>query len=263
MKVVFVGADRRTFDMATLSIRLRWPDVIPSVATTAEQGLEMVEDISPDVVILRPDFSDRSLSEAIRELRSFSNVPLLVLSQEGDEMEVVTALEQGADDYVRLPCDLTEMMARIWALLRRAGVGVSHERQNCLVSGPLLINPATYEVFLDGKRIELTSTEFRLLYSMVKNSGTVVSRQNLERVLWGETEDRTVDSSGLMKKYIQRLRQKLGDDARVPRWIASIHGVGYRFIGPAPTPQVPGKDSIERLAYAGATARNGYPSGTR
>jgi two-component system KDP operon response regulator KdpE len=259
MKVVFVGADRRTFDMATLSIRLRWPDVMPLVATTAEQGLQLVEELSPELVILHPDFSDKSLSEAIRELRCFSNVPLLVLSQEGDEMEVVTALEQGADDYVRLPVDLTEMMARIWALLRRAGVGVSHQRQSCLVSGPLLINPATYEVFLAGARIELTSTEFRLLYLMVKNSGTVVSRPNLERVLWRETEDR--DSSGLMKKYIQRLRQKLGDDAREPRWIVSIHGVGYRFIGPAPTPQLPGQDAAWGRVYDGTTARNVQASG--
>lgn len=263
MKVVFVGVDRRTFDMATLSIRLRWPDVTPLMATTAEHGLQMVEEVSPDVVILHPDFSDKSLSEAIRELRSFSNVPLLILSQQGDEMEVVTALEQGADDYVRLPCDLTEMMARIWALLRRAGVGLSHERESSLASGQLLINPATYEVFLGSRRVDLTSTEFRLLHLMMKNWGTVVSRQNLERVLWGETEDRTVDSSGLMKKYIQRLRQKLGDDAREPRWIVSIHGVGYRFIGPAPTRQVVAAAPDPALVYDGVTARSTQVPGKR
>jgi DNA-binding response OmpR family regulator len=94
----------------------------------------------------------------------------------------------------------------------------------------LLVNPATYEAFLGGERLTLTTTEFRLLYLLLKNWGIVVSRATLERTVWGEQ----VDSYGLVKKYVQRLRHKLGDDAREPFWIASVHGVGYRFIGPTP-----------------------------
>ena len=99
-----------------------------------------------------------------------------------------------------------------------------------MTSGELMVNPATYEAYMGRRRIPLTNTEFRLLYLLVKNWGMVVSRQSLERGLCGEQ----VDSSGLVKKYVQRLRQKLGDNAREPIWIASVHGVGYRFIGPAP-----------------------------
>ncbi len=233
MKAVFIGVDTRTAELATLSVHLRWPDVTPVIATSATEGLEIVERECPDVVLMHPDFSDISLSKTIQELRRFSSVPLLVLGHQGDEMEVVTSLELGADDYVRLPCDLTEMMTRIWALLRRVGIRPAPESESPLTSGRLFINPATYEVFLDDRRITLTSTEFRLLYLLVKNRGTVVSHQTLERALWGEQ----VDSSGLVKKYIQRLRGKLGDDAREPRWIASVHGVGYRFIGPTPSTQ--------------------------
>ena len=163
-------------------------------------------------------------------MRNFSNVPLLVLGRQGDEMEVVASLEMGADDYVRLPCDLTELTTRIWALLRRVGAGISYESESPMQSGRLLVNPATYEAFLGDQRVTLTSTEFRLLYLLVKNWGIVLARQTLERTLWGEQ----VDSSGLVKKYVQRLRHKLGDDAREPFWIASVHGVGYRFIGPTP-----------------------------
>ncbi|MBM3941945.1 MAG: response regulator transcription factor [SAR202 cluster bacterium] len=233
MKVVFIGVDPRISEMALMSVRLRWPDTMPLVSSTASEGLELVERVAPDVVILHPDFTDMSLAQSIHELRRFSNVPLMVLGRQGDEMEVVTSLESGADDYIRLPCDLTEMTTRMWALIRRVGVAVSHERESPLMSGRLLVNPATYEVFLDGQRIALTSTEFRLLYLLVRNRGTVVSHQAVERALWGDQSD----SSGLVKKYVQRLRKKLEDDSREPRWIASVHGVGYRFIGPTPAAQ--------------------------
>lgn len=234
MKAVFIGGDARTCEIATLAMRLRWPDVSPVIVASAADGLEAVERESPDVVLLHPDFNDLTLAKTIQEMRRFSNVPLLVLGREGDEMEVVTSLELGADDYVRLPCDLTEIMVRIWALLRRVGVRPSHETEGPLSSGRLFINPATYEVFLEKQRITLTSTEFRLLHLLVKNRGTVVPHQTLERALWGDQ----VDSSRLVKKYVQRLRRKLGDDAREPLWIASIHGVGYRFIGPPSREQV-------------------------
>jgi DNA-binding response OmpR family regulator len=115
------------------------------------------------------------------------------------------------------------------------------ESEGPLSSGKLFINPATYEVYLGEERVTLTSTEFRLLHLLVKNRGMVVAHQTLERALWGED----VDSSRLVKKYVQRLRRKLGDDAREPQWIASVHGVGYRFIGPPP-----GVPKAEEAAYA-------------
>ena len=228
MKAAFIGAEVRTAELVTLAVHLRWPDVDPIVATTAAEGLELVERESPDVVIMHPDFTDMTLSTTIGELRRFTNVPLLILGHQGDEMEVVTSLEVGADDYVRLPCDLTEIMVRIWALLRRVGLRTEPETDGSISSGRLVISPSTYEVFLDDQRVVLTSTEFRLLHLLVKNRGTVVAHQTLERALWGGY----MDSSRLVKKYVQRLRRKLGDHAREPIWIASVHGVGYRFIGP-------------------------------
>src|SRR5919106_4866814 len=158
MKVTFISVDSRCVQMAAQSVRLRWPDLALTVATTAIEGLALVEQESPDVVLMNADFTDISLSQAIQELRSFSDVPLIVLGHRGDVIEVVTALELGADDYVRLPCNLMEMMSRIWALLRRSGN--SRPAQNGeapLRSGPLLINPATYEVFLEEQRVALTS----------------------------------------------------------------------------------------------------------
>jgi two-component system KDP operon response regulator KdpE len=246
VKAVFIGSDPRINELTTMSFRLRWPDVVPFVVPTAGEGLDVVARESPDVVVIHPDFSDMALSGVIKEIRQFTNVPLLVLGNQGDEMEVVTALEVGADDCVRLPCDLTELMVRVWALLRRAGMGVTHDVESPLHSGNLFINPATYEVFLDNRRITLTSTEFRLLHFLVKNRGAVVPRQTLEQTLWGEQ----VDSYGLVKKYIQRLRRKLGDNARDPSWIANIHGIGYRFIGPSSNSETAERQPLESVDKA-------------
>ena len=248
MKVVIIGANPRTVDIAKVSVRLRWPDASLQAASTARKGLDLIEQEWPNIVVIHPDFKDSSLSALIQELRGFSNVPLLVLGNEGDEMEAVTSLELGADDYVRLPCDLTELTTRIWALMRRSGTTATYETENPLTSGHLMVNPATYEAFLSGRRLTLITTEFRMLFLLIKNWGIVVSRQTLERTLWGERGD----SYGLVKKYVQRLRQKLGDDAREPFWIANVHGVGYRFIGPTPKAQenIARNPTIDRTAGA-------------
>ena len=198
------------------------------VATTAAVGLEMVELESPDVVLIHPGFTDMTLGNTIQELRRFTNVPLLVLGLEGDAMEVVISLESGADDYLRPPFDLTGIMLRIWALLRRVGLRSSTDSDGPMSSGGLSINPATYEVFLSERRLMMSSTEFRLLYLLVKNWGTVVAYRTLEGALRG---GRDVDGSNLVKKYVQRLRQKLGDDSKEPTWIVNVHGVGYQFVG--------------------------------
>ncbi len=150
------------------------------------------------------------------------------MGHDGGDMEVVTALQQGADDYIRIPCELTELMARVWAILRRAGFITRQEGEKPVRSGELLVNPPTYQVFLGDQRVVLTPTEFKLLHLLVRNRGTVVSHQTLGTTLWGDQ----VDSSGLVKKYVQRVRRKLGDTAQEPCWIVSIHGTGYRFIGP-------------------------------
>jgi len=228
MKVVFIGADPEVADRVATTVQLRWRKTIPIVATTGDEGLQLVEELSPDIVILRPDFQDISLLDAITELRRFSNVPLIVLGYGQDTMEAAHALETGADDYVRIPFPLTEMVARISAILRRACTGT---KENPLWSGALSINPATHEVSLSSQRIELNTREFRILYLLMRNWGTVLPFKNLARAIWGGT----TYEGDLVRKYIQRLRRKLGDNARDPRWIVSVRGVGYRFVGPQPT----------------------------
>jgi len=233
MRAAFVGADPRIADLATLAIHLRWPEATPFVVTSASEALDMISRESLNVVLLHPDLAERTLAELIRSIRELTHVPMLVLSDQGDETEVVIALEAGADDYVRLPCDLTEIMIRIWALVRRAELQTplqapSDEVEKPLRSGPLSLNPATYQVSLGDNLLPLTTTEFRVLHFLMKNRGAVVAHQTMERALWSGR----INSAKVAKKYVQRLRGKLDDDPKKPHWIASVHGLGYRFIGP-------------------------------
>ena len=230
MKVVVIGMDPRFLETVAVGVRVRWPDAILKYAINARKGLELVEQKWPDLVVLS-DIQDSSSYEFIQNLRAFSNVPMLVLGKSANDMEAAICLEAGADDYVRLPCDLPELAVRLWALVRRADSIDSYQKEGPLNSGELLLNPATYEAYMGEERLALTYTEFQMLFILVRNWGIVVPRKALEEELWAER----TDSYNLVKKYVQRLRVKLLDDSRAPCWIANVHGVGYRFVGPAPT----------------------------
>jgi DNA-binding response OmpR family regulator len=231
MKAVIIGSDAVTVNFATLAMRLRWPDTIPSVAPNGAEAPRLIEKEAPEVVLLHANHAGMGLSECVREIRQVTMAPLLVLGSHGKEIEVVTALTLGADDYVKLPCNITELTVRVWATFRRTGMETGSLQASPLRSGSLLLNLSTREVFLRDQALRLTPTEFRLLRKLVENRGSVVPHQSLEQSI-GDGE---CDAQGLVKKYIQRLRSKLGDDARAPRWIACIHGVGYRFVGPIPS----------------------------
>ena len=122
MRYVFIGGDSAAAEMVELGVRTSWPDAESLRATTAREGLEIVSGKSPDVILLHAGISDMSLQEAIQRLRQFPHTPLLVLSETDDEMEIITALESGADDYLRIPFDINVLIARVEAILRRLQV---------------------------------------------------------------------------------------------------------------------------------------------
>jgi len=239
MRAILISDDPQVTELARLSVCLRWPGSTPKVSTTAADGLAFAqlaslqgtfaENASPEMVLIHPSVSDMSLTEAMGKLRSFSNVPVVVLGDRSDEEEAITALEAGADDYVRLPCLLTEMMARVWALSRRSGNYQRPEEDRPISSGPLLLNPITGQVFLRDQWLELTATEFKLLHFLMRNRGVVIPNHAIQTNIWGDE----ASSSSLVKTYVQRVRTKLEDADTGLRWIASIHGAGYKFVGPS------------------------------
>lgn len=225
MHLVFVGKDPQTAHLVEMALHLRWPEVQLSIAATGREGIPLIERNMPDLVVVNPDGDDLTLVDLLQETRQSTNVPMMVLSHSGDVMEAVTALDSGADEYVRLPCDLTELMLRSWALLRRS-YQAHRNAEPPLTLPRLTISPETCEAFLPDRRIKLTLTEFRLLYVLVANRGRVVPHRTIEQAIC----QADVNGSGTVRKYIQRLRKKLGDDPRAPRWVSSVRGVGYRFL---------------------------------
>ena len=226
-KAVFIGVDPQVAEIARLGICLRWPEVIPMVAVTGTSGLDLVREETPDLVLLRPDLPDRSLPEIIRELRLFSDVPLVVLNHQIHELEPVTALEAGADEYIQLPCELSELTFKVSSLMRRTGNRKLGKPAEPLVVGAVRVDLATHEVSLNEDQVFLTPAEFQLTHLLVKNHGAVISKADIEK----ELAKAGLGASGSVKQHIMRLRRKFGDNAKNPRWFANVPGVGYRFIG--------------------------------
>ena len=206
MKTVFIGSNLEIANLAWLSVRPRWLAAVPRVASTAADGLELVNATAPDLVFLHPSFADMSLAETILEMRRFSSAALVVLSDQGGETEALTAMELGADDYIALPCDQIEMIARIRALMRLVGFAIRPEQERSLYCGELLINPATQQVLLRDHWVSLTSSEFRLLHLLIEKE------ELMERVMQGNGASKP----GLVEGCVPRLRYKLEDTLQGP-----------------------------------------------
>jgi DNA-binding response OmpR family regulator len=231
MKVLFIGTDTQAATKVNLGVRLRWPDAEILFSADEDDGLEAVEHQNLDVIIYQSDLTTQPIEQFIENLRSFCDLPLIVLEGEegGGFMEEVKALESGADDYIRSSAEIVDLVARLVALIRRVKRTDLSNEDRPLSHGALTIIPATYEVFLNDMRLSLTSTEFRMLHLLMKNRGNVVTHGFIARSLWGDS----VDSSALVKKYVQRLRRKIGyasEDADCPDCIVNVHGVGYRML---------------------------------
>ena len=230
MKVMCFGTDPAAIEQMQLAIRFRWPDASFLVAPAHDDALASVESEGADLVVVLTQNSRVSVPGFCSELRGFSDVPLIVIGDVAGEntLDEVKALEAGADDYIHPTAGLAEMVARVVALLRRAQAQGSPSG-GVLQSGDLLLNPATYEVFVGGRRVNLTGTEFNLLHLLIRNKGTVVRHRMVERSLWGDH----VDSSALVKKYVHRLRRKLEEaSGGTHEFIRSVYGIGYLFVAP-------------------------------
>ena len=232
MKVVFFSEDEEPVDDLALGLRLRWPDLDPLIAARGDVGLRMIRDQEPDLIFLCADLPDMGLWKAIREIRRFSDTPIIVVQEGDNEIELVKAIELGADDRIGVPCGPMVVTARVVALMRRVGMLTRSVGESTIQVGDLLIDPSRFEAILGSEPLFLTQTEFDLLYLLAKNRHLTLTQEIIQREIWAGVPD----AGTTLKKYIQRLRRKLGDDARNPRWIHTIHGVGYRFTAPATTP---------------------------
>ncbi|HEY7936960.1 MAG TPA: response regulator transcription factor [Candidatus Limnocylindrales bacterium] len=196
-------------------------------AGTAADGLRAWEDRRPDLILLDLGLPDRDGLSVIRQVRREASTPILVLSARGDERDRVTALEQGADDYLTKPFGLAELRARIAALLRRAA-GPLADAGGLLSVGPVNLDIARREVRVGNELVELTPREYELLKVLLGRAGSVVTRGRLLRAVWGAAYS---EESHYLHVYVSRLRRKLAA-AGAPDLIVAEPGVGYRVLLP-------------------------------
>ena len=178
-----------------------------------------------DLIILDLMLPLVSGEKVCKSIRETSDVPIIMLTAKGEIEDRIIGLELGADDYLVKPFSPRELIARVRALLRRASKGTEPAREY-LDFGDLIIDIGAHKVVVEEKEIELTASEFKLLSTLAHYPGRVYSRMELvEKVLGYDFEgyERTVDS------HVKNLRAKIGDDPRNPRWVITVHGVGYRF----------------------------------
>jgi two-component system KDP operon response regulator KdpE len=210
-----------------LEISLRAQAYAVDLADTGQAGLDALAMRGADLVVLDMGLPDRDGLAVLTELRQWSQVPVLVLTVRSGEAEKVAALDAGANDYVTKPFGVQELMARIRALLRSHAV--AGEAPPVFDDGHLRVDLARREVSLAGEPVTLSRKEYALLAFLVQHAGRVVTQPQLLREIWGPTHQ---GDTHYLRILVAKLRQKLGDEAAAPRWIATEPGVGLRFLLP-------------------------------
>ncbi|HEY7255720.1 MAG TPA: response regulator transcription factor [Solirubrobacterales bacterium] len=200
------------------------------VTGTAAGGLELAEESEPDLVILDLSLPDGDGRDVCRELRRRSDVPIVMLTARGTEMDRIVGLELGADDYVVKPFSAAEVISRIRAVLRRSAPrdGETPE-QGAIQVGGIELDPESRRASLDGTELDLSRKEFDLLAELMRNAGRVVRREDLMSKVW---DVNWFGSTKTLDVHIGWLRRKLGDDSNDPRYIETVRGVGFRFAAP-------------------------------
>jgi len=206
-----------------VSIGLKAAGFRVATAMDGRQGLASARSGGFDAVILDVMLPSLDGFEVCREIRKFSRVPIVMLTARTDLIDVVVGLESGADDYVKKPFELPELIARLRAVLRRA---VAPAEDTLIAAGRLEIDPAGFTVRRDGIEVSLTATEFRLLVELARRPGQVFTRELLLQRVW---DYEYLGESHLVDVAIQRLRAKVEDDPSHPTLIKTVRGVGYRL----------------------------------
>jgi two-component system KDP operon response regulator KdpE len=228
-RILVVDDEPDVIESLRIGFTLQWREIDVLGAGNGEAALDLVEHEHPDIVLLDIGLPGIDGFEVLRAIRAFSDVPVVMLTARDDAMDIVKGLELGADDYVTKPFNHLELSARVRAVLRRHDMPAPASRAPSFRSGDLEVDFARQEARLRGTRLDLTPTEYKLLYHLVRNAGHVLGHGTLLAKVWGREY---MDEVDYLRVYVRRLRDKLGDDPDEPRYIRTERGLGYRFIAP-------------------------------
>jgi two-component system, OmpR family, KDP operon response regulator KdpE len=193
---------------------------------TGREGIMQAASQQPDLMILDLGLPDIDGMEVIREVRQWSHMPIVILSARGQEHEKVDALDAGADDYLTKPFSVGELVARIRVALRHAAQETGESGEPVFALDRLRIDLVHRRVFVGDEEIHLTPIEYRLLTTLVKHAGKVITHKQLLKEVWGPD---SVFETHYLRVYMAQLRRKIESDSACPRFILTEPGVGYRF----------------------------------
>ncbi|AQU02643.1 response regulator transcription factor [Dehalococcoides mccartyi] len=221
MKILIIEDDAQTTEIVKLSFKLGWPDVRLLEASSGESGLAMVETAKPDAIILDIGLPDISGYEVLRQIRLFSELPVIILTIRNEESDIVKALSLGADDYLVKPFRQMELLARIKAISRRLHSPEVDLEFEC---GPFHFGQSVTKLYKNDKPIRLTNIEGQILYYLMRSNGRYIYNETIAQKIWGENAYERI------RVNIRHLREKIEDNPSNPKFLINIPGKGYMFI---------------------------------
>jgi DNA-binding response OmpR family regulator len=230
MRAVVIEDDPEIMDVVSVAFEMAWPGSQVLSAPNGIEGMQLVKSQNPDAIILDVNLpeGDSYGFELCNEFRSFSDIPIIMVTARSREVHIVRGLELGAADYVTKPFSPVELLARTRAVLRRVQVGPLGTQGRPFISKGLSVDFYTREGLVKGEPVKLTPTEYKMLCYLIRNPRQVLTNQAILDEVWG---DDYRSSNGLVKAHIQRLRKKLKDNLQDPKLIITERGRGYRFAG--------------------------------
>ncbi len=224
MKILIIDSDPAEVDKMKLCLSLSWSQDNIIVVSNPAAAIEQTKAESPGIILLSLDLNGQDGFELLRNIRSVSDIPVVIVSSQEPEQNKIQALELGADDYVTRPLNMIDFLTQIKAVLRRSNVLGNVE--STFSRGNLTIRFSTREVYVDGQPVKLSPTEYSLLYTLVTNEGEFLSPQFLMETVLGSEDSHSVSD---LRVCIHRLRTKLKDNVNYRPILKNRRGVGYRF----------------------------------
>ncbi|MFC1947415.1 response regulator transcription factor [Chloroflexota bacterium] len=225
MKVVVIEDEKSIIDAINVAFEFRWPEAQVIASTTGKKGIDLAKKESPDIIILDINLPDIDGFNVLKEIRTFSTVPVIILTVRSDDEDMLKGLEAGADDYIIKPFNYLTLLARIKAVLRRTEITPFMGAHNNKVNARLTIDFVNQKVKVDNRLVKLTPSEYRLLALLVKNKDQTVSYNRIMEEVWGKDFSGNTEN---IRIYIRRIRKRLQDIP--PNMIINKHGHGYMFV---------------------------------
>jgi len=223
--VLLIEDDRTIANFIRVTLKAR--DYVCLEAADGRQGLRLLTQEAPDVVLLDLGLPDIDGTEVLREIRSFSQVPVIVVTARDQESEMARTLDSGADDYLSKPFSMVELLARIRVALRHSAQVAGRRDDPVYEVGRLRIEFDRRRVVLDGAEVHLTPNEYKILALMARNAGKVLTHRLLAKELWGVVLDKDANS---LRVFMTGIRHKIEAEPTHPRYIRTEVGVGYRLV---------------------------------